>query len=85
MENTKDVIIDIVLKILANNNIDFSTQITETELLKNVGLDSLLLIELIVLIEEYFEIEIPDVYLVEEEINTIRKLTVIVDKIKENQ
>ena len=49
--------------------------------LSTVGMDSLLFIHIIVALEEEFEIEIPDEYLVLDKMNTIAKIANIIDDI----
>ena len=67
-----------VLKI-ANENLQKKISISEVELdLSQLGLDSITFIRIVVSLEETFEIEVPDEYLMVAAMNTITKMVDVV-------
>lgn len=78
----KKDIVDKVLKIL-NANIE-KTEITSEQMeddLSTLGIDSITFIRVIVALEEAFDIEIPDEYLLLTEMNTISKMADVVSAV----
>lgn len=67
----KNKVFDIVVELLA-------TDITQDTELDGVGLDSIKFISLVIELEDYFQIEIPNTALRIKELNTIEKITQII-------
>jgi len=71
--------VDSILEIV-NKNIE-GAEITAEQIeedLSQLGMDSITFIRIVVALEEYFDIEIPDEYLLIAEMNTIEKMLKIV-------
>ncbi len=82
MENLQEKICDIVKSNMMKGEmkeLKFDTD------LSTVGMDSIMFIRNIVAIEEVFEIEIPDDYLLISTMNTVEKITDIVKTVLEMQ
>ena len=82
MENIKEKIVEII-----NNNIKGiklqSDQAIED--LSLTGMDSIKFISIIITLEEEFDIEIPDEYLVLTEMNTISKMADVISTVLDNR
>lgn len=82
MENIKEKIVEII-----NNNIKGiklqSDQAIED--LSLTGMDSIKFISIIITLEEEFDIEIPDEYLVLTEMNTISKMADVISTVLDNK
>ena len=72
-------IIERITKILKNVNIDFEN--TEEDFIEKSNIDSITFIEMIIYIEEEFDILIPDEYLLSEKLNTISKIADLVSEL----
>lgn len=82
----REDILDKVLKVL-NANLE-NTEITSEQIdedLSALGMDSITFIRVIVVLEEAFDIEIPDEYLLLTEMNTISKMTNVISAVLDNQ
>lgn len=82
----REDILDKVLKVL-NANLE-NTEITSEQIdedLSALGMDSITFIRVIVALEEAFDIEIPDEYLLLTEMNTISKMTNVISAVLDNQ
>ena len=80
----REDILDKVLKVL-NANLE-NTEITSEQIdedLSALGMDSITFIR--VVLEEAFDIEIPDEYLLLTEMNTISKMTNVISAVLDNQ
>lgn len=77
---TRNRVKQCIMKIVKDNSITEDSIKDETLLSKDLGLDSIMMIELIVEIEEEFDIEIDDEDLVFEEFDHFSSLVEIVDK-----
>ena len=82
----REDILDKVLQILNSNieNADITPQQVEDDLC-DIGLDSIVFISVIVAIEETFDIEIPDEYLLLTEMNTISKMIDVITLVLDHQ
>ena len=82
----REDILDKVLKVL-NANIE-NTEITfeqKEDDLSALGMDSIVFIRVVVALEEAFDIEIPDEYLLLTEMKTISKMTDVISAVLYNQ
>ena len=82
----RDDILDKVLKIL-NVNIE-NAKLTPEQMeddVSTIGMDSITFIRIIVALEEEFDIEIPDEYLLLTAMNTISKMTDVISAVLDNQ
>ena len=82
----REDILDKVLQIL-NSNLE-DTEITHQHMeddLCDLGLDSIAFISVIVALEETFDIEIPDEYLLLTEMNTISKMINVISAVLDHQ
>ena len=82
----REDILDKVLKVL-NANLE-NTEITSEQIdedLSALGMDSITFIRVIVVLEEAFDIEIPDEYLLLTEMNTISKMTEVISAVLDHQ
>lgn len=82
----REDILDRVLQILNSNleNIEITHQHMEDDLC-DIGLDSIVFINVIVALEEAFDIEIPDEYLLLTEMNTISKMIAVISAVLDHQ
>lgn len=82
----REDILDKVLKVLNTNleNTEITFAQTEDDL-SALGMDSITFIRTIVALEEEFDIEIPDEYLLLTEMNTISKMTDVISAVLDNQ
>lgn len=82
----REDILDKVLKVLNANleNTEITFEQTEDDL-SALGMDSITFIRTIVALEEEFDIEIPDEYLLLTEMNTISKMTDVISAVLDNQ
>jgi phosphopantetheine attachment domain protein len=82
----REDILDKVLKVLNTNleNTEITFEQTEDDL-SALGMDSITFIRTIVALEEEFDIEIPDEYLLLTEMNTISKMTDVISAVLDNQ
>ena len=81
-EVTKEIILDII-----NENMEESV-IASNQLnddLYELGMDSIVFIQIIVKIEEIFECEIPDSKLLISELNTVQKIYDVLQELYESQ
>lgn len=81
-EVTKEIILDII-----NENMEESV-IASNQLnddLYELGMDSIVFIQIIVKIEEIFECEIPDSKLLLSELNTVQKIYDVLQELYESQ
>lgn len=72
----KEKIVEIVNELMKNVNIELS-QLDDD--LVEFGLDSIIFVQLIVEIEEVFQVDVPDKALYISELNTINKITKLVE------
>ena len=76
MENIQEKILEIINDTIENavseNQVD--------EDLSQLGMDSLKFISIVVTLEENFDMEVPDEYLLMTELNTVRKLVKVVSE-----
>lgn len=75
---------DSEIKNVIKDYIDFEFDINEIDsnvALTDYGVDSLKYISIILALEDYFKIEIPDNYLVFSKSNTIKKLNSIIEEL----
>ncbi len=76
MENIQEKILEIINDTIENgvskNQVDDD--------LSQLGMDSLKFISIVVTLEENFDIEVPDEYLLMTEMNTVRKMVKIVSE-----
>ena len=82
----RETISEKVLEIL-NTNIEnnvITPEQTEEDL-SSLGLDSIAFIRVIVALEEAFDIEIPDEYLLITEMNTLSKMTDVISTVLDHQ
>ena len=82
----REDILDKVLKVLNTNleNTEITFEQTEDDL-SALGMDSLLFIRVIVALEEAFDIEIPDEYLLITEMNTLSKMKEVISAVLDHQ
>lgn len=74
-----DNIIERIITILNNVNIDnINMENIETDFITENNIDSITFIEIIIYIEEEFDILVPDEYLLAEKLNTISKIANLV-------
>ena len=78
-ETTEKVIIDIITKYLEGEG----QKITADTSLKNLGVDSLLMVEIIYDLEEHFDISIPDPELIEGQNRQFESVTDVVNVVHE--
>jgi acyl carrier protein len=78
-ETTEKVIIDIITKYLEGEG----QKITADTSLKNLGVDSLLMVEIIYDLEEHFDISIPDPELIEGQNRQFERVTDVVNVVNE--
>ena len=78
----KNKIVNILNLILEDNILSENSMDIELEL---YGFDSLKFVAMIVALEEVFQIEIPDKYLLYSEMNTVNKILCVVSSIVEVQ
>lgn len=78
----KNQIVNIINIVLEDNRLSEDSMDIELEL---YGLDSLKFVAMIVALEEEFQIEIPDKYLLYSEMNTVNKILLVVLSIIENR
>jgi acyl carrier protein len=78
-ETTEKVIIDIITKYLEGEG----QKITADTSLKNLGVDSLLMVEIIYDLEEHFDISIPDPELIEGQNRQFESVTDVVNVVNE--
>lgn len=81
-EVTKEIILDII-----NENMEESVIASDqlNDDLYELGMDSIVFIQIIVKIEEIFECEIPDSKLLISELNTVQKIYDVLQKLYESQ
>ena len=79
-------ILDKVLKVLNTNleNTEITFEQTEDDL-SALGMDSIAFIRVVVALEEAFDIEIPDEYLLITEMNTLSKMTDVISTVLDHQ
>ena len=79
-------ILDKVLKVLNTNleNTEITFEQTEDDL-SALGMDSIVFIRVVVALEEAFDIEIPDEYLLITEMNTLSKMTDVISTVLDHQ
>ena len=79
-------ILDKVLKVLNANleNTEITFEQTEDDL-SALGMDSIVFIRVVVALEEAFDIEIPDEYLLITEMNTLSKMTDVISTVLDHQ
>ncbi|MEJ6950343.1 acyl carrier protein [Natronospora cellulosivora (SeqCode)] len=80
----KDITVDSIIDIL-NSIIEDEEEITYNQInddLTLLNIDSITFIRLIVIIEDEFNIEIPDEYLILNKMNTVNKIVNIISDIK---
>ena len=83
MNNVEDVVREIILSNLFNSN---ETNITpETNLVKDIGMDSISLMMMVVSIENKFNIELPDEFLTEESLSKFSNIVTIVEELLKNK
>lgn len=70
-------IINLVNEVLSLNNTNFDLE----EDLSNYGLTSMNLVSIVVDLEEKFNIEFPDEFLIIDNLNTINKIQVCIEKL----
>ncbi len=70
-------IINVLNEILSLNNTNFDVE----EDLSNYGLTSMNLVSIVVDLEEKFNIEFPDEFLIIDNLNTINKIQVCIEKL----
>ena len=82
----REDILDKVLKVLNANleNTEITFEQTEDDL-SALGMDSIVFIRLVVALEEAFDIEIPDEYLLITEMNTLSKMTDVISTVLDHQ
>ena len=82
----REDILDKVLKVLNANleNTEITFEQTEDDL-SALGMDSIAFIRVIIALEEEFDIEIPDEYLLITEMNTLSKMTDVISTVLDNQ
>ena len=82
----REDILDKVLKVLNANleNTEITFEQTEDDL-SALGMDSIVFIRVVVALEEAFDIEIPDEYLLITEMNTLSKMTDVISTVLEHQ
>jgi len=77
----EEAIKEIILENLVNKNIEINH---DTDLLKDIGLDSISLMMIIIKIEERFNIELPDGFMIENNFNQFDKITTMIGKLVQN-
>lgn len=82
----REDILDNVLKVLNANleNTEITLEQTEDDL-SALGMDSITFIRVVVALEEAFDIEIPDEYLLIIEMNTLSKITDVISAALDHQ
>ena len=82
----REDILDKVLKVLNANleNTEITFGQTEDDLIA-LGMDSIVFIRVVVALEEAFDIEIPDEYLLITEMNTLSKMTDVISTVLDHQ
>ena len=82
----REDILDKVLKVLNANleNTEITFEQTEDDL-SALGMDSIVFIRVVVALEEAFDIEIPDEYLLITEMNTLSKMTDVISTVLDHQ
>ena len=82
----REDILDKVLKVLNANleNTEITFEQTEDDL-SALGMDSIVFIRVVVALEEAFDIEIPDEYLLITEKNTLSKMTDVISTVLDHQ
>ena len=82
----REDILDKVLKVLNANleNTEITFEQTEDDL-SALGMDSIAFIRVVVALEEAFDIEIPDEYLLITEMNTLSKMTDVISTVLDHQ
>lgn len=82
----REDILDKVLKVLNANmeNTEITFEQTEDDL-SALGMDSIVFIRVVVALEEAFDIEIPDEYLLLTKMKTISKMTDVISAVLDNQ
>ena len=82
----REDILDKVLKVLNANleNTEITFEQTEDDL-SALGMDSIVFIRVVVALEEAFDIEIPDEYLLITETNTLSKMTDVISTVLDHQ
>ena len=82
----REDILDKVLKVLNANleNTEITFEQTEDDL-SALGMDSIVFIRVVVALDEAFDIEIPDEYLLITEMNTLSKMTDVISTVLDHQ
>ena len=82
----REDILDKVLKVLNANleNTEITFEQTEDDL-SALGMDSIVFIRVVVALEEAFDIEITDEYLLITEMNTLSKMTDVISTVLDHQ
>ena len=82
----REDILDKVLKVLNANleNTEITFEQTEDDL-SALGMDSIVFIRVVFALEEAFDIEIPDEYLLITEMNTLSKMTDVISTVLDHQ
>ena len=82
----REDILDKVLKVLNANleNTEITFEQTEDDL-SALGMDSIVFIRVVVALEEAFDIEIPDEYLLLTEMNNLSKMTDVISTVLDHQ
>ena len=82
----REDILDKVLKVLNANleNTEITFEQTEDDL-SALGMDSIVFNRVVVALEEAFDIEIPDEYLLITEMNTLSKMTDVISTVLDHQ
>lgn len=78
-EITIEKILEIINSTIENSEI---TAVQSDEDLQQFGMDSLTFVRIVVLMEEEFDLEIPDSYLIVSEMNTVAKILNVLKSIK---
>lgn len=68
-----------IITFLVNNIVAPNTVITDTTILRDIGIDSFSIVEIILFIERKYGVVIPDDQLIPENFRTIQALSVIVN------
>lgn len=78
---TPETIESNIITFLVNNIVAQNTIITNTTVLRDIGIDSFSIVEIILFIERKYGVVIPDDKLVPENFRTIQALSAIVNKL----
>jgi acyl carrier protein len=78
---TPETIESNIITFLVNNIVAPNTIITNTTILRDIGIDSFSIVEIILFIERKYGVVIPDDKLVPENFRTIQALSAIVNKL----